>query len=74
MFYYMKYSVLKNFVPLIKMIISQCHVRLFMVISHVTIITDSALCFNAILGAILGVIKWDIFYIINRIIHGCLEI
>ena len=70
MFYYMKYSVLKNFVPLIKMIIS--HVRLFMGISHVTIITDSALCFNAILGAILGIIKWDIFYIINRIILGCL--
>ncbi len=70
MFYYMKYSVLRNFLPLIKMIIS--HVRLFMAISHVTIITDSALCFNAILGAVLGVIKWDIFYIINRIILGCL--
>ena len=46
--------------PLIKMIIS--HVRLFMVISHVTIIADSALCLNAILGAI--------FYIINRLMHG----
>ncbi len=43
-----------------------------MVISHVTIIADSALCFNAILGAILG--NGAIFYIKNRVIHGCLEI
>ena len=28
-----------------------------MVISHVTIITDSALCFNAVLGAILRVMR-----------------
>ena len=33
-----------------------------MVISHVTIIADSALCFNAILG-----VKGQFFYIINRI-------
>ena len=31
------------------------HVKLFMVILNVTIIADSALCFNAILGAIWGV-------------------
>ncbi len=53
-----------------KMIIS--HVRLFMVISHVTIIADSALCFNAILGAIFCVVG-QYFNIIKRIIHGCLE-
>ncbi len=44
-----------------------------MVISHVTIIPDSALCFNSILGATLGVMG-QFFYIINRIIRGCLEI
>ncbi len=32
-----------------------------MVISHVTIIADSAMCFNAILGAILGVMG-QLFY------------
>ena len=43
-----------------------------MVISLVTIIADSAFCFNAIFGAILGS-NGAIFYIINRIIHGRLE-
>ena len=46
---------------------------LFMVISHVTIIAESALCFNAILGGIYGMIIGHFFYIINRIIHGCSE-
>jgi hypothetical protein len=52
------------------------HVRLFMVISHVMIIADSALCLNAIFGAILHKFEGNgsIFYTINRIIHGCLEI
>ena len=40
-----------------------------MVISHVTIIADSALSFNVILGAILRLMG-QFFYIINRIIHG----
>ncbi len=34
---------------------------------------DSATCFNAILEAILGVMG-KCFYVINRIIPGCLEI
>ena len=54
------------------MIIS--HVKLFMVFfSHVTIIADSALCFNAIFGSILRAMG-QFIYIIDRIIHGCLEI
>ncbi len=42
------------------MIIS--HVRLFTVISHVTIIADSALCFIAILAAIDGVMGQYFLY------------
>ena len=53
-YYHIKYSVIWNFLPLIKTIIS--HVRfIFMVISHVTIIADSASCFNAIFEAIFWV-------------------
>ncbi len=50
--YYIKYGVLSNFLPLIEMIIS--HVRLLMLISHVTIIADSELCFNDIWGQFGG--------------------
>ncbi len=38
-----------------------------------TIITDSTWCFNAIFGCNFGG-NGAIFYIIKRIIHGCLEI
>ena len=39
-------------------------------IAHVTIMADSALWFSAILARYNG----GTFYIINRIIHGCIEI
>ena len=40
------------------------------------IIADSALCFNAIVLGVAGNLGGNrvFFYIINRIIHGCLEI
>ena len=49
-------------------------IELFATISHVTIIAESAICFNAIFSASFGVMRH--FYIINmfRIICGCLEI
>ena len=46
---------------------------LYAVISHVTIIADSALCFNAILGVILGVINGALF-LSNRTSWTTLEI
>ncbi len=70
--YLYKMCVLFNFPPLIKVIFS--HVRLFMIISHVTIIADSVTCddFADLMLFLQG--NGAIFHIINRIIHGCLEI
>ena len=67
MIYYIKYSALKRFRALIKVIIS--HVRLFMIISHVKIIAFqiSLFCTNYRFSK-------TVLYIINRKIHGCLEI
>ena len=66
-FYYIKYSALLRFRALIKVIIS--HVGLFMIISHVKIIAFqlSLFCKNYRFSK-------TVLYIINRKIHGCLEI
>ena len=66
-YYYIKYSALSRFRALIKVIIS--HVRLFMIISHVKIIAFqiSLFCTNYRFSK-------TVLYIINRKIHGCLEI
>jgi hypothetical protein len=66
-FYYIKYSALKRFRALIKVIIS--HVRLFMIISHVKIIA-----FQLSLFCKKYRFSKTVLYIINRKIHGCLEI
>ena len=60
-------SFLKRFRALIKVIIS--HVRLFMIISHMKIIAFqlSLFCKNYRFSK-------TVLYIINRKIHGCLEI
>ena len=66
-YYYIKYSALQRFRALIKVIIS--HVRLFMIISHVKIIA-----FQLSLFCKSYRFSKTVLYILNRKIHGCLEI
>ena len=56
---------------MIKLIIS--HVRLFMIISHVKTIAFQTLI-NHIASGYFRLLQKTIVFIINRKIHGCLEI
>ena len=65
-----KVHALQGFQALIKLIIS--HVRLFMMISHVKIISFQTITNHSFWTFYIG--GKAVVYIINRKIHGCLEI
>ena len=68
--YYIRYSALQGFQALIKRIIS--HVRLFMIISLVKIIAFQTITNLSFWTFYVG--GKPVVYIINKKIHGCLEI